>query len=117
MKNTVTVYGIRNCDTMKKAFAWLDRRKIAYTFHDYKKSGADKAVLERAIDVHGWENVLNRKGTTWRGLPDGVKDGMTAKRALSVALDNPSVIKRPLVTCGKTILLGFDEAEFGRKLG
>lgn len=117
MKNSITVYGIKNCDTMKKAFAWLDRRKIAYAFHDYKKFGADEDVLKRAIDAYGWESVLNRKGTTWRGLPDKVKESMTDKRAFQFAVENPSVIKRPLVVCGKDILLGFDEADFGGKLG
>jgi arsenate reductase len=113
MKNSVTIYGIRNCDTMKKAFTWLDKHKVAYTFHDYKKSGADSDVLKRAFQQHGWENTLNRKGMTWRNLPENTKSGMTEKRALEAALENPSVIKRPLITCGKEIILGFDEKEFG----
>jgi Spx/MgsR family transcriptional regulator len=99
---------------MKKAFAWLDGRKIGYTFHDYKKSGADAAVLERAIKTHGWENVLNRKGTTWRALPEKLKESMDAGQALKTALENPSVIRRPLIVRGADIHLGFDEAEFKR---
>ena len=75
---TITVYGIKNCDTMKKAFTWLDQHKIAYTFHDYKKSGADEAVLKKAIAEHGWENVINRKGTTWRALPEKTRETMNA---------------------------------------
>jgi arsenate reductase len=116
MKN-VTIYGIKNCDTMKKAFAWLDKHKVAYEFHDYKKSGADKAVLEQAFREHGWEKVLNRAGMTWRKLPDKVKADMNAKTALATALDNPSVIKRPLVVTGKDIHLGFDEAVYSKLFG
>ncbi len=116
MKN-ITVYGIKNCDTMKKAFAWLDKHKVAYEFHDYKKLGADEAVLKRAIRELGWENALNRKGTTWRGLPDKVKGGMNAANALKAALENPSLIRRPLVVHAKGLLAGFDEAEFGKLFG
>lgn len=109
---TVTVYGIKNCDTMKKAFTWLDKHKVDYAFHDYKKSGADEAVLKKAIAEHGWENVINRKGTTWRALPEKTRETMTEKTAIKAALDNPSLVKRPLVTHKKGVLLGFDEAEF-----
>lgn len=109
---TVTVYGIRNCDTMKKAFTWLDKNKVAYTFHDYKISGADEAVLKKAIAEHGWENVINRKGTTWRALPEKTRETMTEKTAIKAALGNPSLVKRPLVMHKKGVLLGFDEAEF-----
>lgn len=116
MKTGITVYGIKNCDTMKKAFTWLDKHKVAYTFHDYKKSGADSEVVKQAFAQHGWENTINRKGMTWRNLPDTVKNGMTEKRALEVALENPSVIRRPLVTHGKNIVLGFDEKQFGELL-
>ena len=112
-----TVYGIKNCDTMKKAFAWLEKHKVAYEFHDYKKSGADKAVLEQAFKEHGWEKVLNRAGMTWRNLPDRVKADMTPKTAMATALDNPSVIKRPLVVTGKTTHLGFDDAAFAKLFG
>lgn len=106
------VYGIKNCDSMKKAFAWLDKNGIAYDFHDYKKSGADVAVLKAAIKAHGWETVINRKGTTWRALPEKTRDGMNEKSALAAALENPSLVKRPLVVAGKDILLGYDEAAF-----
>ena len=108
----LTVYGIKNCDTMKKAFAWLDKHKVAYVFHDYKKAGADKAVLERAFQQHGWEDVLNRKGMTWRALPGKVKESMNARLALETALANPSIIRRPLIVRGNEILLGFDESAF-----
>ncbi|MDY0008880.1 MAG: ArsC family reductase [Bdellovibrionales bacterium] len=112
----ITVYGIKNCDSMKKAFVWLDENGIAYDFHDYKKSGADEAVLKSAFKIHGWENVINRKGTTWRKLDDKTRDSMTEKSALAAALENPSLVKRPLIVAGKDILLGYDTDEFTEKL-
>ena len=112
----LTVYGIKNCDTMKKAFAWLDSHKVAYVFHDYKKAGADETALAAAFRAHGWENVLNRKGATWRNLPDALKEKMDAKQAMKTALENPSVIRRPMIVRGNEISLGFDEAEFKKFL-
>jgi Spx/MgsR family transcriptional regulator len=106
---TVTVYGIKNCDTMQKAFAWLERRKVDYVFHDYKKSGADEAVLKKAMKQHGWENVINRKGTTWRGLSDNVKAEMDESKAVAAALENPSLIRRPMMVNDEEIYLGFEE--------
>lgn len=105
----ITVYGIKNCDTMKKAFQWLDRHKVAYDFHDYKKQGADKDVITSAIKAHGWEDVLNRKGTTWRALPDDVKAGMTDTKAIKAAIENPSVVRRPLISQGSQFYFGYDE--------
>lgn len=107
-----TVYGIKNCDTMRKAFQWLDEHKIAYSFHDYKKSGVDADVLEQAIKELGWETVINRKGATWRGLPDSVRDSMNATKALETARENPSVVKRPLLVHGETMHLGFDAQSY-----
>ncbi|AGH97630.1 ArsC family reductase [Micavibrio aeruginosavorus] len=112
----IKIYGIKNCDTMKKAFAWLDAHKIAYDFHDYKKAGADLDVLKTAIAQHGWDSVINRKGTSWRALPDDVKDGMTEKSAIKAAMDNPSLIKRPLIVKGKTIQLGFSPDDYQKLL-
>lgn len=112
-----TIYGIKNCDTMKKAFAWLNERGIAYHFHDYKKSGADEAVLRAAIDQLGWEQVLNRRGTTWRKLPDDVKAGMNAECAIETALANPSVIKRPLLVVDGEHYPGFDPETYSKILG
>jgi Spx/MgsR family transcriptional regulator len=114
MKKQVIVYGIKNCETMKKAFAWLDKRNVAYDFHDYKKEGADEAVLKAAMKKFGWENVLNRKGTTWRKLPEDMRGKMTEKSAMAAALDNPSLIKRPLVVAGAQMVLGFDEEALER---
>lgn len=106
---SITIFGIKNCDTMKKAFKWLDENGVTYSFHDYKKDGADRDVLERAIAEHGWENVVNRRGTTWRKLDDDVKASMNAESAVSAATESPSMIKRPLLVSGNRILIGFDE--------
>lgn len=108
------IYGIKNCDTMKKAFVWLDDHGIEYSFHDYKKHGADKAALEKAVQVAGWENVINRRGTTWRKLDEQTKNTMDTKKAIEVALENPSIIKRPLLVCNDEITLGFNEDEYAQ---
>ncbi len=106
------IYGIKNCDTMKKAFKWLDNQGIDYVFHDYKKDGADQATLKEAIAQHGWESVINRRGTTWRKLPDDVKNAMDEDGAVQVALENPSIIKRPLLVHQGQSYLGFKDAEY-----
>jgi len=108
MKN-IQIYGIKNCDTMKKAFAWLDTNNVAYNFHDYKKSGVDETVFQRAIDQHGWEAVINKRGTSWRTLPDSVKSTTSDQNAIKLALDNPSIIKRPLLYLDGDTYLGFDQ--------
>lgn len=110
------IYGIKNCDTMKKAFAWLKAKGVDYRFHDYKTAGADADILDRAFAAHGWESVINRQGTTWRKLPEDVRENMTESRAKKAAIENPSLIKRPLLVSGKTILLGFDEMAYARLL-
>lgn len=110
------IYGIKNCDTMKKTFQWFDNHKIGYDFHDYKKLGADKAVVTKAFDVFGWEETLNRKGTTWRKLPEEVRAGMTKEKAIAIALENPSILKRPLIIKGNDMIMGFDEAVLAKKL-
>lgn len=113
----ICVYGIKNCDTMKKAFAWLDGQGVDYDFHDYKKEGADKDLLRKAFDQHGWEDVINRKGTSWRKLPEKDREAMTAAKAMKAALDNPSLIRRPMLIKGSKIHLGFDEALYRRLFG
>ncbi len=106
-----TIYGIKNCDTMKKAFKWLENNNIETIFHDYKKQGIDENVLQAAIDEHGWETVINQRGTTWRKLPDDVKNAMDAAKAVQIANENPSIIKRPLLMHENKTYLGFkDEA-------
>ncbi len=116
---TVTIYGIRNCDTMKKARAWLDAAGVDYAFHDYKTAGIDKARLERWSKAVGWEALLNRAGTTFRKLPDKDKEGLTAAKATKLMIEHPSMIKRPVLETGKTLLVGFKpddyKAAFGKR--
>ena len=102
------LYGIRNCDTVKKARAWLDARAVAYDFHDYKTAGIDEARLRGWAKELGWEKLLNRAGTTFRKLPDARKEGLDADRAVALMLDQPSMIKRPLFDRGSDRLVGFD---------
>jgi arsenate reductase len=107
----VTIYGIKNCDTMKKARAWLEERGVAYAFHDYKAAGIERERLERWEKKVGWETLLNRAGTTFRKLPDKDKNGLDAKRATALMLNEPSMIKRPVLDLGGgKILVGFKPA-------
>jgi len=109
---TITIYGIPNCDTVKKARAWLDARKIAHDFHDYKKLGADAAQVARWCDAAGWEKVLNRAGTTFRKLPEAEREGLDQAKAVALMVANPSCIKRPVVEHPGGLLVGFKEAEW-----
>ena len=104
---TTTIYGIKNCDTMKKARTWLDQKGIAYGFHDYKSEGIHRAHLERWIDAAGWETVLNRAGTTFRKLDDGARADLDREKAISLMLEQPSMIKRPVLEAKGTIIIGF----------
>jgi arsenate reductase len=103
----VTIYGIKNCDTMKKARAWLDGHGVAYGFHDYKAEGIDKDRLKQWSATLGWETLLNRAGTTFRKLPDGDKEGLNERKALALMLAQPSMIKRPVLDLGGKLLVGF----------
>ena len=103
----VTLYGIKNCDTIKKARQWLDEHGVAYAFHDYKASGIDKATLEGWVSKVGWETLLNRAGTTFRKLADAEREGITEKKALALMLAQPSMIKRPVLDTGKALVVGF----------
>ena len=107
MAKAVTIYGIKNCDTMKKACAWLDGHGVACTFHDYKTAGIERDVLERWVETLGWEVLLNRAGTTFRALPEADKAGLTAKKAVTLMLAQPSMIKRPVLFSGGKLLVGF----------
>jgi Spx/MgsR family transcriptional regulator len=109
---SVTLYGIPNCDTVKKARSWLDRRGVAYAFHDYKKQGADPAKIAGWVGKAGWEKVLNRTGTTFRKLPEADKSGLDARKAVQVMAANPSAIKRPVVEYPGGLLVGFKESEW-----
>jgi len=102
-----TIYGIKNCDTMKKARAWLEAHGVAATFHDYKASGIDKSTLEGWAKKVGWEVLLNRAGTTFKKLPDADKDGLTEKKAIALMLAQPSVIKRPVLETKGKLTVGF----------
>jgi len=104
---SIAIYGIKNCDTMKKAFAWLDEHRVAYDFHDYKKLGVTKAQLAKWCREAGWEKVLNRAGPTFRKLPDGDKQNLTQEKAIALMMGNPSIIKRPIVEKAGAIEIGF----------
>jgi arsenate reductase (glutaredoxin) len=113
-KNAMTVYGIKNCNTVKNALQWLDEHKVTYAFHDYKKNGITADKLHEWCGQHGWEKLLNKKGTTWRQLNPDVQSAVTSeKAAIEVMIEKPSVIKRPLVESkGKIVALGFDEESY-----
>jgi len=113
----ITVYGIPNCDTVKKARAWLAAEGIAYAFHDYKKQGVPQAQLEGWMRSLGWEALLNRKGTTWRQLDAARQAGIVdTASALELMAAQPSVIRRPVVEHPGGVLVGFDAVEWGRAL-
>ena len=117
---TVTIYGIKNCDTMKKARAWLDARGVAYAFHDYAKSGIDRAQLARWAGDVGWERLCNRAGTTFKKLPEAETRDLTESRALDLMVEKPSMIKRPVLTIGsggrERILVGFTPDAYAEAL-
>jgi len=108
-KEMMKVYGIKNCDTVKKARKFLEEAGVSYEFHDYKKNGVDADKLARFVAEFGWEAVLNKRGTTWRRLDEATQDSVVdAKSALDVMIDNPSVIKRPIVEGEAKNFIGFD---------
>ena len=109
-------YGIPNCDTVKKARTWLETQGIGYTFHDYKKEGANPAKLEKWVAEKGWEVVLNRRGTTFRQLPDADKAGLDAAKAVRLMTAHPSTIKRPVVEHAGGLLVGFDPEAWAQAL-
>ena len=113
----ITIYGIKNCDTMKKARAWLDKNRIAYDFHDYKAAGIDREKLERWCKTAGWEALLNRAGTTFRKLSDKDKQVSDAKKAVALMLAQPSMIKRPVIESGAKLVVGFKPAQYEKELG
>ncbi len=114
---TVTLYGIRNCDTIKKARAWLDAHGVAYDFHDYKLAGIDEARLRVWVRELGWERLLNRAGTTFRKLPDADKEGLDEDKAVALMLAQPSMIRRPVLDLGDRRLAGFGEDAYRDALG
>jgi Spx/MgsR family transcriptional regulator len=117
MTKPINIYGIKNCDTMKKARAWLDSRGVAYEFHDYKTEGAPKEKLKGWTSEVGWETLLNRAGTTFRKLPDADKEGLNERKALALMLEQPSMIKRPVLDVGGKILVGFKPEIYAKEVG
>ena len=103
----VTLYGIKNCDTMKKAWTWLDQKGVAYAFHDYKKAGIDQPTLDGWVDQMGWEPLLNRAGTTFKKLPDADRQGLDRAKAVELMLSQPSMIKRPVLDVDGKLTVGF----------
>jgi arsenate reductase len=114
---SLTLYGIPNCDTVKKARTWLDAQGIAYAFYDYKKAGADPAKLTQWCQAAGWEKVLNRAGTTFRKLPEADRADLDCAKAVALMAANPSCIKRPIVEHPGGLLVGFKEPEWTAALG
>ena len=112
----ITLYGIKNCDTMKKARTWLDDQGVQYEFHDYKSAGIDPATLARWCAQVGWEVLLNRNGTTFRKLPQPQKAALDERRAIALMQAQPSMIKRPVLQYGKRLLVGFQPAEYAQAL-
>src|SRR5215510_14411971 len=113
----VTIYGIRNCDTMKKARGWLDAQRVEYVFHDYKTAGVERDRLERWAGKLGWETLLNRAGTTFRKLPDKDKASVTERKAIALMLNQPSMIKRPVLEVKGKIIVGFKPETYEQALG
>ncbi|PVX29713.1 ArsC family reductase [Sphingomonas pokkalii] len=113
---TIALYGIKNCDTMKKARAWLDANAVAHVFHDYKIEGVDPARLDRWIALEGWEVLLNRAGTTFRKLPDADKTDLDAAKARALMIAQPSMIKRPVLEYPGGLLVGFAVERYARAL-
>jgi arsenate reductase len=116
MTKPITIYGIKNCDTMKKARAWLDGHGVAYEFHDYKIAGAPKEQLKAWVGELGWEILLNRAGTTFRKLPDADKEGLNERKALALMLEQPSMIKRPVLDASGKILVGFKPEVYAKEV-
>lgn len=112
----ITIYGIKNCTTMKHAFEWLAEAGLAYRFHDYKKTGADTALLQNWAGRVGWECLLNTRGTTWRGLSEAERAGVDAARALALMHAKPSLIKRPVLDTGAVLLVGFEPERYAQVL-
>ncbi len=113
----ITVYGIKNCDTVKKARKWLDARSVDYTFHDVREDGLDRAAVAGWIDELGWENLVNKRSTSWKALDKKTRDNMDASSALRAVLSQPTLLKRPLLDTGKARYTGFSPASYERIFG
>ena len=113
----ITMYGIPNCDTIKKARKWLEANGVDYNFHDYKKAGVPEDELKLWVKTIGWEILLNRRGTTWRKLEDSVKENIDEASAIQVMIENPSSIKRPILEIDDQLLIGFAEDTYKEAFG
>lgn len=111
------VFGIKNCDTVRKARRWLDAHEVEYQFHDFRQHGLDKTTIEHWLQSVDWETLLNKRGTTWRKLDDPRKDSLNQATAVDLMLENPTLIKRPVVETDNGCLVGFKDTEFAEKLG
>ena len=112
-----TLYGIKNCDTIKKARKFLDQHNVEYTFHDYRTDGTDKKLISAWVKVHGWETVLNKRGTTWRQLDDKSKAATNESNVAELLAKHPAMIKRPVLVSGKNSLVGFSKEHYFELLG
>jgi arsenate reductase len=113
---TIRIYGIRNCDTMKKAFAWLEGNRLDYEFHDYKKEGVPPGKLKAWAARVGYEKLANMRGPTWRKIPDAKKVNLNEARMIALLEENTSAIKRPILEIGSKVLVGFDREEYAAKV-
>ncbi len=109
MAKDITLYGIKSCDTCRKALAWLNAEGIGHVYHDFRKDGLDAAMLDVWIKELGWETLINRRGTTWRKIPEAERQDLTPARAKALMLANPTVIKRPVLDLGEKRLIGFTD--------
>lgn len=114
---TIVIYGIKACDTMKKARAWLEGHGVAHAFHDYKVAGIDRETLAGWVARLGWEAVLNRAGTTFRKLPEADRAGIDTDRAIALMLAQPSMIRRPVLVAGDDLLIGFRPEAYAARFG
>ncbi|MBC8338618.1 MAG: ArsC family reductase [Rhodospirillales bacterium] len=113
----ITVYGLKNCDTCRNALKWLEAEGLAHQFHDLRKDGVDEVTIQRWSDAVGWEMLLNKRGTTWRGLEDAVKEGANEANAASLMAEHPALIKRPVFVTGEDVIVGFKDEQKNRLTG
>ena len=111
-----TIYGIKNCDTIKKARSFLDQHNVEYTFHDYRVDGTDKKLIAAWVKTHGWETVLNKRGTTWRNLDDKIKASIDESNVVDLLVEHPAMIKRPVLASGRQSLVGFSKDTYSEIL-
>ena len=115
MSETPVMYGIPNCNTIKKARTWLEEHGVEYQFHDYKKAGTDSTQLAEWVKEFGWQSIVSTRGMTWRKLDETIRDNMNETSAVEIMMEKPSIIKRPLLVTGKRKILGFDESAYAQE--